>query len=144
MLSGTNILISFILVIFAQDERRRFKNKSHRTSQKTCELGILKYFVERKVTKENVPLSNAFSPMGSKWTKMCLPYSCAKRTPCLRDPKSGHCHQLCLNYISNRLLWVALRIKTTIHRIVSKGITLQIPNTNYKLFLIDYSQIRSQ
>lgn len=44
MFSGTNILINLILFNSVKEEKIRFKNKLHRTFQKTYELEIVKQF----------------------------------------------------------------------------------------------------
>ena len=85
------------------------------------------------MAKENVPLSNADSPREQKWSKTCPLIPPAPPAPTASKTQRQASAIDCINYVSNYLLWAALRIKTTIHRIVSKGIMLQIPNINKKL-----------
>lgn len=69
MFSGTNILISLILLNSVKDEKIRFKNKSHTAhprkpmSWKWWDVLGEKRRKVAKVAKENVPLANAASSM---------------------------------------------------------------------------------
>lgn len=104
-------------------KKKRFKNKIHRTSSKTHELEMVKYFGwPKKMFLFPMPpvLQNG---NGVK----CVPYSCTSYTFYLQDPKSGQCHGRCINYVS-----YCLGIKATMTRIVSKGITYA-SNSKYQL-----------
>ena len=125
MFSGTYILIRLILCVSVKEFFKRFKSKSHRASQKNLWAGNNEIFCRDEGGRwsEKMFLLQMPTPsqIGNGVSTHPL-HSCTPASESQSQVSSSTLQNFCFK----------LRIKTNIHRIVSKGIMLQIPNINYK------------
>lgn len=129
MFSGTYILIRLILFVSVKEFLKRFKSKLHRSLQKNLWAGNNEIFCREEGGRwlEKMFLLQMPTPSQiGNGVSTCPPHSCTPASKSQNQVSSSTLQNFCFK----------LRIKTTIHRIVSKGIMLQIPNINYKLIFL--------